>query len=308
VRVPAQRRELSSEQRAALNTAADRGAGVITWVQARAAGLTPSQIETLVRRGEWLDAGHGALAQAGRVDDLHVAARRLMAIERRAVISHATAAVLLGLPHVDKPPVPTMTVERGQRGQTGVYVARLTAEHVTHVGGLPITTEARTLVDLLRTVPDRFVAQVLADGARRRGVEGVEAVLGDSRGWPGIRQARCAWGRSDARVESPLESRTRVWFIDGGLPEPDLQVVLGDESRSARVDFLFRAQRTVVESDGRIKYDEPAALWAEKNREDWLRDLGFEVVRATWADGRDGGAALVRRVLRAFERNAQRAA
>jgi hypothetical protein len=201
-----------------------------------------------------------------------------------------------------------MTVERGQRGQTGVYVARLTAEHVTHVGGLPVTTEARTLVDLLRTVPDRFVAQVLADGARRRGVEGVEAVLGDSRGWPGIRQARCAWGRSDARVESPLESRTRVWFIDGGLPEPDLQVVLGDESRSARVDFLFRAQRTVVESDGRIKYDEPAALWAEKNREDWLRDLGFEVVRATWADGRDGGAALVRRVLRAFERNAQRAA
>jgi very-short-patch-repair endonuclease len=83
---------------------------------------------------------------------------------------------------------------------------------------------------------------------------------------------------------------------------------MSDGDRVARVDFLFRKQRTVVEADGRIKYDAPAVLWNEKLREDWLRDMGLEVVRATWADGDDRGASLVARVGRAFERSARWAA
>jgi hypothetical protein len=289
---------------------ADRYAGVLTRAQVLATGLTASQFQTLVRRGEWVDAGFGILARRDRVDEAHMVARRLMVLERRAVISHASAGRLLGLPFVDLPPLPTFTVERGQRGEGGVYVGRLSARDVTHVHGLPVTTCERTLVDLLRTAPDRLVAQVLADGFRRQALpEGdVARVLAACAGWPGIRQAREAWGHASPLSESPLESRCRVWFRDGGLPELDLQVVLGDETRTARVDFLFRAQRTVVEADGKVKYTEPEALWAEKNREDWLRELGFEVVRATWADGRDGGAALVARVLRAFDRGGRQAA
>jgi hypothetical protein len=45
-----------------------------------------------------------------------------------------------------------------------------------------------------------------------------------------------------------------------------------------------------------------------KLREDWLRDMGLEVVRATWADRLDHGQSLVRRVLRAFDRQQRRAA
>jgi very-short-patch-repair endonuclease len=55
----------------------------------------------------------------------------------------------------------------------------------------------------------------------------------------------------------------------------------------ARVDFLV-GDRVVVEFDGRVKYGMDGrpeeALWAEKQREDRLRELGLVVVRIVWAD------------------------
>lgn len=58
----------------------------------------------------------------------------------------------------------------------------------------------------------------------------------------------------------------------------------------ARVDFLFRAQRTIVEFDGLVKYggaDGRQALIDEKRREDALRSLGYQLVRLTWRDLHD---------------------
>ena len=65
-----------------------------------------------------------------------------------------------------------------------------------------------------------------------------------------------------------------------------------------RVDFLFRAQRTIVEFDGLVKYGGAGgreALIAEKRREDALRSLGYQVVRLTWRDLHDPG--LVQRLI-----------
>lgn len=63
--------------------------------------------------------------------------------------------------------------------------------------------------------------------------------------------------------------------------------------------------RTVGEADGAGKYDEPGALYAEKRREDWLRDTHrMEVVRWGAADIRTRAArtALVAHFHRAFAR------
>jgi hypothetical protein len=308
--VPAIRKPLPPEVQLAINEVASRQAGVVHRRQLLSAGLSDEQVRTLVRRGEWVSTQHGVLVPAGEGPYLRDVAARLMGLERRAVISHASAALLHGLPYVDVPAAPTLTVERGHRGEPGIYVARLEAVDVTQHEGIPVTTPSRSLVDVMREAPGRGAAQALADGAVRAGLvlADVDGALRRARGWPGVRQAREAWQHADARPESPHESRCRVWFRDGDLPEPELQVVLGDETRTVRVDFLFREQRTVVEADGRVKYTDPAALWEEKLREDWLRDQGFEVVRAIWADHRDGGKDLVRRILRAFDRGARRAA
>jgi very-short-patch-repair endonuclease len=54
--------------------------------------------------------------------------------------------------------------------------------------------------------------------------------------------------------------------------------------RTYVADFLIDGTRVIVEFDGRGKYDDPTVLFAEKQREDELRRLGYVVVRLTWED------------------------
>ncbi len=78
-----------------------------------------------------------------------------------------------------------------------------------------------------------------------------------------------------------------------GLAPSSLQHDVWHEGRLVgRADFCWEAQRTLGEFDGRIKYRRllragqlpEDVLWAEKQREDALGDLGWQVVRWTWAD------------------------
>ncbi|WP_299518132.1 hypothetical protein [uncultured Serinicoccus sp.] len=133
---------------------------------------------------------------------------------------------------------------------------------------------------------------VSADAALREGratraeLDRALPVLGGGRGQlRATRTAELASGLS----ESAGESRTRWLLLTLGLPLPEQQVevVDGDGLFVARVDFLYRSERVVVEFDGMLKYDDPAALRREKLREDRLRELGYEVVRLTWADLED---------------------
>jgi hypothetical protein len=95
------------------------------------------------------------------------------------------------------------------------------------------------------------------------------------------------------------------------VPAPDLQREIFDERHLlvGRSDFCWEEQQTLGEFDGRIKYGrllKPGesisdAVYAEKIREDRLRDLGWQVVRWTWSD-LDLVVALVQRLERAFAR------
>jgi very-short-patch-repair endonuclease len=83
----------------------------------------------------------------------------------------------------------------------------------------------------------------------------------------------------------------RVLLADQGFPPPTLQAELSTPSGEfvARVDFLFEAERVVIEFDGESKYGDHAdgaagAVVAEKWREDRIRELGYVVVRISWAD------------------------
>jgi len=168
-----------------------------------------------------------------------------------------------------------------------VLVCGLPDGHVTTIDGIPVTTAARTVVDLGRWVTYRS-GVVVADSALRSGVarQDLEAVASDCVRWPGIRRARDVVAFADGRSASPLESVSRVAFAEAGLLAPRLQVPIGDpEWPVGIVDFLWQEFAVIGEADGLLKYDEdPRALRAEKLRQEALEAYGYRVVRWTWED------------------------
>jgi Protein of unknown function (DUF559) len=186
-----------------------------------------------------------------------------------------------------------------------MHQAALPARHVTIIRGVPVTSVARTVVDLARTVP--FAEGVaVADSALRdekttRGE--LETVLAQCPRWPRIQRARRVVAFADPLAESVLESISRAAFHEHGLPPPELQVWVGGEDGVAgRVDFLWRQYRTIAEADGAIKYAQPAQALAQLNRDARLRDAGFEVVHFTWAEITRVPAQVVADIRTAFRR------
>ena len=236
-----------------------------------------------------------------------------------AVISHGSAAVLHRLPMwpnaIDRVHVTRNRNSGGnRRAVVQVHAAPLTEMDITTIDGVPVTSLARTVLDLCRTVP---IEQAVAAGDRALAFGLVRAVLEEHLAqmtrWPGIRQARRAVTLLDPRSESAGESVSRVRLHEDGLPAPELQQDIYDEDGQfvARVDFCWQKQRTIGEFDGKIKYGRMLksgqsiedVLFAEKRREDALRDLGWQIVRWLWADLYRRGV-IRDRVLRAFARSA----
>jgi hypothetical protein len=174
------------------------------------------------------------------------------------------------------------------------------------VSGVPVTTVARTVVDLARELP--FPAGVVAaDSAlHRRRVTRAElaAVLRTCAGWPRIERARRVIEFADRRAESALESVARVAFWDCGLPAPQLQAWVGsaDGEVVGRCDFLWPVHSTIAEADGAMKYADPRRAIEQLRRDARLRDAGFEVVHFGWRDIEQSPEQVAAAIRAAFRR------
>lgn len=287
--------------------------GVVSFQQARAAGVPRSRLRAdhvRIASGVYVPRHvHEAQGEAERTAALVCAARLTSEVDLVAV--GRTAAAVHGLPVLGRPPGCPQLVERKHLRPRHHGASRIVDEDdVVVVHGAPVTTLARTAVDVART-RDLARGVVTADGALARGVERdeLERVLAGCGRWPGVTAARTAVAFADGRAESALESLSRVRFHEHGLPAPELQVVLFDEDGAiGRVDHYWAAVRVVGEADGALKYARQEDLFAEKRREDRLRDARHEVVRWTWDEALRRPAVVVGRLLRAFARGQRHAA
>ncbi|WP_284548083.1 type IV toxin-antitoxin system AbiEi family antitoxin domain-containing protein [Aestuariimicrobium sp. T2.26MG-19.2B] len=212
------------------------------------------------------------------------------------VLSHLSAAVLWGIPLWELEPGTQVWVTRSNttrgyvRGPIHANNCPLTPHEVTAVDGLPVTTLARTVLDLARRFgPDQGV--VAADWAlRHAGLDPRELqdVLGLQARRPGVRAARTSVELASRLAESPAESVSRLRMHQLMLPRPVEQVEVWDSRGRlvGRGDFGWRDQRLIGECDGRVKYDQPRhggrpsdAVTAERDRERRLADEGWRIVR-----------------------------
>lgn len=297
--------------------------GVVLRSQAIEAGFSAEEIRRQLRSKAWLAIRRGAYVVASRWNTMSRDERHralcyavMSKVGPNVAVSHTSAITMYGLPtwghdlgavHISRANV--------SRSAAGVVHHRTVVppEQVTRVGDLAVTEINRALVET--ALISRYEACVsTADAALREGLTTKEDLLATTnamRAWPGARNAGRVVAFADQRSESVGESRARIAFYLGGLPEPRLQHEIRDRSGwlVARVDFLFEEYRTIAEFDGKVKYtgeltpgtDPTDALWREKKREDRLRTLGFEVVRITWTELGNPNA-LAAKVRAAFQR------
>jgi len=268
-----------------------------------------------VRRGAYVEPPTAPLSAEARHRQLVAATLPLVAGD--AVVSHRSAAVLHGLPLLDPPPEQvelTRSTARGGKNRSllHLYAAPLPPDEVTEIEGLPVTSLARTVVDLGRSLPFD-AAVVTGDPALHAGLDPglLEASLALAAFRPGVAAARRAVRFLDGLSESPGESLSRVGMARDGIPKPKLQLRVPVEPGRlvARCDFGWPKYKTVGEFDGKVKYEKllrPGetmrdVVWREKKREDALRDLGWQVVRWLWADLYRPGV-VAERLQRAFAR------
>jgi hypothetical protein len=286
-------------------------------------GFDHDDLRRLHRGGELIRVRRGAYALEKRpglaVEERH---RRLILgtapqLRDGAVFSHGSAAVLHRLP-VWQAAVERVNVTRIRSGNgikravVQVHGAPLDGPEIVLIDNMPVTSLARTVLDLARTLP---MTQAVAAGDRALTLgltrTELDAGLVAMKRWPGVRAARRVVEFLDIRSESVGESVSRVRLMEDGLPasEPQHEIYRPDGQFLARVDFYWKEQRTVGEFDGKIKYGrllKPGqriedVIFEEKLREDAVRDLGLQVVRWIWTDLYRTGI-LRGRVLRAFAR------
>ncbi len=299
---------------------------VFTRPEAVRLGLTDHAITWRAHSGRWLPLRRGVFVRA----EIHAAAsaeaRHLLAAlavlaghGTPVVLSHLTAALAYGWAaplEVDPTPWATRAPGAGAhtRRRCGYVrqVAPLPADQVWEREGVALTTPARTVADCLRHYPAETSVPI-ADSALAQGIDPreVQRILQQQAGWPYAARGAVSARLLDGRREGWLESRSVVSIHRLGLPLPTPQVSVFDERGRfvARVDFLWESHGVVGEPDGWGKYvlsdgrlTSLDRLRAEKEREDALRSLGYEVVRWTTADALRPHLQLADRLSRAFAR------
>jgi predicted transcriptional regulator of viral defense system len=310
-----------------IETVPDTGrlAGIITATELAQAGLAESKINILVRRGTLTRVTRGLYAKTGQFRQISSTDRGKAVLRVAAAVaiagpesvgSHADAAAVHSLALLTRPKPDRISVTRpldaprtrsSQRRYIQMRISDLPADHRTVRHGVPVTSVARTVIDLARTTSLREGIAVADAALHAKQTTKAELynVIDCCARWPGIAQARRAVDFSDALAESPFESIARLVFDERGLPRPELQAWVGDDNLIAgRVDFYWRAHSTIAEADGAIKYGDPGRAQQQLQRDDDLRRAGFQVVHFTWKQLHLNPDQVVQSIRAAFAQNA----
>ena len=172
-----------------------------------------------------------------------------------AALSHGAAAALWDLRRPSGTVVDvTVPSTAGRARHRGIRLHRsrtLTAEQRTTHRGIPVTSVARTLIDIADT-HDRRTAERTTDQAevlRRFDLRGIEAAIGANPGRRGagiMRRLLADYAIGENVTESELEDEFLRFCDRFDIPRPSAQVRTG----AGRVDFEWRTERLVVEVDG----------------------------------------------------------
>jgi very-short-patch-repair endonuclease/predicted transcriptional regulator of viral defense system len=255
--------------------------GLVTRAQLQQLGLSDKGIAARVRTLRLHRIHRGVYAVGHRVLRQEAA---VLACGGGAVLSHASAAVLWELraviPAIVDVTVPSRSGRAKRRGIRLHRSAHLDRTEIVVRDGIPVTTVARTLLDLADVLDDAALTRAVNEARlnHRLDLDRLADLLTRSPGRATTR-LRPFVDRPTAPTRSAFEDAFLAMLDRYGLPRPEInQRIAGHE-----VDAVWREQHLVVELDGREYHGDDASFETDRDRDAGLLAAGFPVVRVTWA-------------------------
>jgi very-short-patch-repair endonuclease len=265
---------------------------LITRAQAISAGASRRTIDRLLSDQEW----RRVLPQVYLVSQarLNWKAKLMAAIlwaGPDAVVSHRSAAALLGLRYGDKELV-EITTSRRLRSRQGITVHHdpaIAEGRKAFVDGIPCTTIPRTILDLCGVLSEKAseIATVEAVRGKKVSVLSLGRVL-DEEARPGKGGTRAlrrivtklfALGVTDSEAEDLFKAVAKRRGYDFTFHH-----VVQDPFIFEELDFASLPELVDIEIDGGEAHDDPAAVQRDKNRDAELESRGWAVLRFTYWD------------------------
>ena len=261
-----------------LGALAGRQYGVVSRAQIAALGVGRGPVERRLASGRLIRLHHGVYAvghRAPRTEARWLAA--VLACGDGAALSHRSAAALWEMTTQDGPH-PDVTVS-GHRRIPGVtaHDSLLTAADLAVRKRIPVTSPARTLVDLARQVDHEELLRAVREAQFRHLFDPVSIDEALERR---ASRALRALLEDIAPTQSVLEDRLLRICDHHRIPRPLTQQSLAGR----RVDFLWPQQHVVVETDGWQGHSTPTAFQSDRATSNALQLAGYAVLRFTHAD------------------------
>jgi len=207
----------------------------------------------------------------------------VLATGPHAVLSHGSAAEVWAI-HRSKG-LPEVTRRSGGTTRSAVLLHQtrvLEPVEMTIEAGIPVTSLERTLLDIAASRDERQLEHdvVAADRTGRLRWSELQRLLDRTPRRPGVGRLRRVANRVSPHAvdaKSPIEVDFLALCREAGLPEPSVNVFASGHL----VDFLWSAQRVVVETDSYSYHGDRLAFERDHERTVALVAVGYEVHRVT---------------------------
>jgi len=256
-------------------------------------GLTRAWVAHRLRT-EWLFELHRGVYAVGR-PQLTREGRWMagvLAYGPRAVLSHRSAGALWEIRSTASSIVDVAVGDRSARNRPGLLIHRpstLTPADVTTRNGIPVTTPARTLVDLGTLLTARGLEDAVGEAVARHLVDpqqlhaDLTAAVLRGRGAARLNATIERHDPGNARTRSKLERAFLRLCEEHNVDRPRVNA----EIEGSEVDFSWPVRRLIVETDGWEFHRSATSFEADRRRDLRLRAAGWDVRRFSYRQIRD---------------------
>ncbi len=265
---------------------ARRQHGVLTRPQLLRLGLRPAAIRRRVRCSRFRRLHRGVYLVGATMPPRAREMAAVLACGSTALLAGRSAGALLGLlPPPNKGvrvEVATLGAAQDRPGIRVHRVRRFDPGDRTRIDGIPVTSPARTLLDLARVLGPRELEQAVARAEHEGLVQPGElaAWLARRRGRPGARALRSVLERAGgpALTRSEAEERFLRLVRRAQLPPPDTNVKVD----GCELDFLWPRHGIAVEVDGYGFHSSRPRFESDRRRIARMAVHGIQVIPVTW--------------------------